>query len=104
MKKLIFCVSLIFLFLAVSGCSQYRKADILGKNAAQIQETYGTFDLVDASFVTTDSAYHGLGSGYLVKESRVGFLGTKPAEYFFIVFDKDGIAIDCYNGYHCNGG
>jgi len=104
MRKLSAFVILILLISMISGCSQYREADILGKNAAQIQETYGTFDLVDASFVTTDSAYHGLGSGYLVKESRVGFLGTKPAEYFFIVFDKDGIAIDCYNGYHCNGG
>ena len=88
----------------ISGCSQYWEADILGKNAAQIEETYGTFDLASASFVSTDSTYRGYGYGYLIRESYVGFLGTQPAKYFFIVFDENGIAVDCYNGYHCDGG
>ena len=104
MKRLILCFLALALLLCISGCAKYREKDILGKTVSQIQETYGTFDLMGVSFVTTDSTYRGIGSGYLVKESTVGFLGTSPAEYFFIVFDESGIAIDCYNGYHCNGG
>ena len=103
MRKFLLCF-LALLFLFVSGCSKYSESDFIGKTAAQIQEQYGAFDLPGASFVSTDSSYQGYGYGYLTKESQVGFLGTTPAEYYFIIFDENSIAVDCYTGYHCNGG
>ena len=95
---------LALLFLFASGCSKYSKSNFIGKTAAQIQEQYGAFDLPGASFVSIDSTYWGYGYGYIAKEPQVGFLGTTPAEYFFIVFDENSIAVDCYTGCHCNGG
>ena len=83
---------------------QIQRIRFYRKTAAQIQEQYGAFDLPGASFVSTDSSYQGYGYGYLTKESQVGFLGTTPAEYYFIIFDENSIAVDCYTGYHCNGG
>lgn len=99
----IFClVSL--LVLCLFGCANYAPRNFLGKTTAQIEKQYGTFDLPGAPFVSTDSTYRGFGYGYLTKQSQVGFLGTTPAEYFFIVFDENGIAVACYKGYHCDGG
>ena len=104
-RKLCGLLCVIFLFaLILSGCSKYRQANFIGKTADQIQEQYGAFDLNGTAFVATDSTYQGFGCGYLLKESRVGFLGTHPAEYFFIEFDENGVATACYEGYHCNGG
>ena len=104
-RKLCLLLCVVFLFaLALSGCSKYHKANIVGLSKEQVLSYYGDFDLNGAPFITTDSSYRGYGYGYLVKESRVGFLGTHPAEYFFIVFDSNGIATDCYKGHHLNGG
>lgn len=104
MKKLILFFLVLLIFLFASGCSKYRHSDFIGKTASQIQEQYGVFDLPGAAFITTDSSYRGYGYGYIVKESQVGFLGTTPAEYCFIVFDQNSTAVACYVGYHCNGG
>ena len=104
MKKLILFFLVLWIFLFACGCSKYSESDFIGKTAAQIQEQYGAFDLPGASFISTDSSYWGYGYGYLTKESQVGFLGTTPAEYYFIIFDENNIAVDCYSGYHCNGG
>ena len=103
MRKFLLCF-LALLFLFVSGCSKYSESNFIVKTAAQIQEQYGAFDLPGASFVSTDSSYRGYGYGYITQKSRVGFLGTTPSEYCFIVFDENGIAVGCYMGYHCNGG
>ena len=104
MRKQIFCGLLVFLLLIVCGCSNYRKTDILGKTAQQITAQYGEFSLVDVSFISKDSSYRGIGSGYTVRPSRVGFLETEPEVLYFIVFDKNGKASACYEGYHLNGG
>lgn len=103
MRKRIFCLLIALLLAALAGCAKYRRADFLGKTSAQIEAQYGQFD-IRGSFVSTDNKHRDYGCGYLIKESQVGFLGTTPAEYFFIVFNENGIATACYNGYHCNGG
>ena len=100
---LVLCVVFV-LALVFSGCSKYQTSKIIGLTKEQVQEHYGAFDLNGAPFITTDSSYRGYGYGYLIKESSVGYLGTHPAEYFFIVFDNNGIAIACYEGHHLNGG
>ena len=97
------CLVLILVFCC-SGCGKYDKSDFIGKTSAQIETQYGAFDVDNTAFVSTDSSYCGMGCGYLVKESRVGFLGTTPAEYFFVVFDKNGVAVDGYYGYISDGG
>lgn len=105
MKRTLCLLCLVSLLaLCLSGCAKYAPNHFLGKTSAQIEKQYGNYDLAGVSFVSTDSSYRGFGYGYLIKESQVGFLGTTPAEYFFIVFDENGIAVDCYKGYHCNGG
>ena len=94
---------ILLLMLCLSACSQYRRSDFLGKTSAQIESQYGKFDVI-GSFVSTDSKYRDFGYGYRIKESRVGFLGTSPAEYFVIIFDQNGFAVDCYEAYYCDGG
>ena len=93
----------LFLILCLSACSKYRRSYFVGKTSEQIESQYGKFDVV-GSFVSTDSKYRDFGYGYRIKESRVGFLGTSPAEYFVIIFDKNGLAVDCYEAYYCDGG
>lgn len=105
MKRILIILCLIvFLGLCVSGCAKYAPKDFLGLTSDQIEKQFGAFDLAGVSFISTDSTYRGFGSGYIIKERQVGFLGTTPAEYFFIVFDENGIAVGCYEGYHCDGG
>jgi len=104
MKKRILClIFAIFLFaLCFAGCGKYQKANFIGKTVQEITDQYGKFD-IKGPFITTDSQYQGYGFGYLLQESRVGFLGTTPAEYYFIEFDND-VAVACYKGWHQNGG
>ena len=104
MKKLAILIAIVLMISTVSGCSKYQKANIIGLTKVQVQERYGDFDLNGAPFMAKDGSYQGFGYGYLLQESHVGYLGTNPAVYFFIVFDKNDIAIDCYKGYHSNGG
>ena len=100
---LLLCVFFLFL-LMLSGCSKYHKANIIGLSKVQVQEYYGDFDLNGEPFIAKDGSYQGFGYGYLLQESYVGYLGTHPAVYFFIVFDSNDIATNCYEGYHSNGG
>ena len=104
MKKLALLLVIVLIISLFSGCSKYHKANIVGLTKEQVQAYYGDFDLNGEPFVSTDSSYRGFGYGYLIRESFVGYLGTYPAKYFFIVFDSNGIATDCYEGYHSNGG
>lgn len=104
MKKLAILISIVLIISIFSGCSKYNEKDFIGKTADEITAKYGEFDINGEPFVTTDSSYRGFGYGYLIRNSYVGFLGTEPAVYFFIVFNSNGIATNCYEGYHCNGG
>ena len=104
MKRRILCLALAVMLFALcfSGCGKYQKSNFIGKTAQEITAQYGEFDL-KGPFITTDSNYTGYGYGYLLRESRVGFLGTEPAVYYFIEFEN-GVAVACYKGWHQNGG
>ena len=104
MKKQLCCGLLVFLLIFMCSCSNYRKANILGKTARQITEQYGSFSLVDECFISVDSSHSGLGCAYSVRPSRKGFLDKVPEVFFVIEFDENGTAVNCYQGYHSNGG
>ena len=87
----------VLLSTVLSGCG-YDEEWIIGKTSVEIQEQYGTFYRVE---LLPDSRYEGY---YLIKEERVGYLGTYPEEYFVIRFDENGIAVDCYEELGGKGG
>ena len=101
-KIALLLIFVLLLSLCLTGCGKYREKDLIGKTAEEIQSQYGKFD-IQGPFITTDSKYRGYGYGYLLQESRVSFLGTSHAEYYFIEFE-DGIAVGCYKGWLLNGG
>ena len=104
MKKII----VLFLLLAVivslfSGCSEkYNEKDILGKSSAVIISEYGEFDFM-ASSAGEDGLYRNCRCGYTVKEPKVGFFGTSYEILFFIIFDDNGVAVGCEEGYRPGG-
>mgnify|MGYP006967157690 CR=1 FL=1 len=102
MKKWI--VLSLFLCLFLIGCSteNYCEADFLGRTSAQIVAEFGAFDCVGTQ-PDTDGLYRSTSCGYTIRETRAGFLGTDPEVLFFISFDENGIAVDCYEGYRPGG-
>jgi hypothetical protein len=90
--------------LLLGGCVKetYRESDFLGKTSAQIVAEFGEFDCV-GNHAGEDGLYRNTSCGYTIKEPRVGFLGTDPEVLFFIVFDNNGIAVRCYEGYRPGG-
>lgn len=94
---MLFCLLLV-------GCSEdkYRAADFIGKTAAQIEAEFGEFDCV-LNHAAADGIYRNTSCGYTIREPRVGFLGTDPEILFFITFDENGIAYQCYEGYRPGG-
>ena len=102
MKKWIACILLCGLLLAGCGKTKYRQADLLGKTSGQIVAQFGEFDCC-GNQADADGLYRSTSCGYTVKEPRVGFLGTDPEVLLFIVFDENGIAVRCYEGYRPGG-
>lgn len=97
---LLICFGMILSFV---GCSsQYDAEKFIGKTSAEIIREYGAFDctLLPAS---ADGLYRNCECGYIETEARAGFLGTSPEVLFFIVFDENGVAIDCERGYRPGG-
>ena len=91
------------MILSLVGCSlRYDANDFIGKTSADIIREYGVFDctLLPAS---ADGLYRNCECGYIETEARVGFLGLSAEVLFFIVFDENGIAIDCERGYRPGG-
>lgn len=91
------------MILSLVGCSlRYDANDFIGKTSTEIISKYGAFDctLLPAS---ADGLYKNCACGYIEKEARVNFLGTSPEVLFFIVFNENGIAIDCERGYRPGG-
>ena len=101
MKKQIVFILLFCLLLV--GCSEkkYDASDFVGKTSAQIIAEFGEFDC--GGHPGEDGMYRNTSCGYTIKEPRVGFLGTDPEVLFFIVFDNNGIAVRCYEGYRPGG-
>jgi hypothetical protein len=89
--------------LLLGGCVKetYRESDFLGKSGPQIVSEFGEFDC--GGHPDEDGLYRNTSCGYTIKEPRVSFLGTDPEVLFFIVFDNNGIAVRCYEGYRPGG-
>lgn len=102
MKKHI--VYILLLCLLLVGCSEkrYDAADFVGKTSAQIIAEFGEFDCVGTE-PGADGTYRNTSCGYTIRAPRVGFLGTDPEILFFIVFDENDIAVDCYEGHRPGG-
>ena len=104
MKKLILILlPCIILIAAIAGCGQkYTEEDLIGKTSAEIEAEYGKFDCVLMP-PGEDGIFRNCRCGYTIKEPRVGFLGTDPEVFFFIHFDKNGVAYECSEGYRPGG-
>ena len=105
---LIFIVSLLFVAI-VSTCAvmyfvprenrnEYDEAWIIGKTKDQIVEKYGDFESYftvedpDGSFCYNEGVY-------IVKPAEKRIWTTYPPIIFEILFNSDGIAYACYEGY-----
>ena len=102
MKKQIALTALLSLLLIGCSSEKYSEADFLGRSSAQIVAQFGEFDCTGRS-PDADGLYRSTSCGYTVREPRTGFLGTDPELLFFISFDENGVAFDCYEGYRPGG-
>ena len=104
-KKRIFIVFLLICCLLVlPSCteSKYQSADFLGKTSVEIEMAFGAFDCVGKQ-ADEDGLYRNTSCGYILSPARKGFLGTDPETIFFISFDENGIAFECYEGVRPGG-
>ncbi len=90
---------ILFVLIGVTGCreNKYDENEFIGKVSDEIEDEYGKFDCVTGE-ISLDGLYRNTSCGYTVKEPQKGFLGTSEEELFFIRFDEDGIAKECYYG------
>ena len=101
-KTFITTLVILFLICSLAGCSKYRRSDFIGKTSAQIVAEYGEFDCVGMP-AGSDGLYRNTRCGYILQEPRTGFLGTDPEVLFFIIFDENGVAVKCEEGYRPGG-
>ena len=94
MKRLILMICVLSLMTALLGCKAYDSSDFIGLTSDEIIEKFGEFDNVGMP-PSEDGLYRSCACGYVVTESRKGFLGTTPPELFVIHFDDSGIAYKC---------
>ena len=97
---------LLILVLLLSGCSKH-KYDIdwiIGKNSDEIVEKYGDFDTVSMPKSHIDGLYHNSSCSYVIKEKKVGYLGTTPEQLFTISFDENSFAKRCFEETGGKGG
>lgn len=64
---------------------------IIEKTSAEIETRYGEFYQCSMP-QSEDGLYRSCRCSLVIKERRVGFLGTSPAEVLSISFDENGIA------------
>ena len=104
MKKYIALVLICFFFgFVLAGCSQkYTASDMIGKTSSEIEEIYGEFDCVGVPR-SDDGLYKNTFCGYTIREKRPSFWDSIPEKLFFILFDGNGIAHECYEGYRPGG-
>ena len=95
MKKVTVLLTILStLFLFLNGCTAniYNEEWVIGKTPDEIMEEYGEpYGIYYYTDSTTPSDTI-LRIQYMTKEKRIGFLGTDPAEYFAIWFNRDGKA------------
>lgn len=88
-------ILILLLTLLLTSCTpshDYDEEWIIGKDAKQIVERYGSFDLMFAESIEEISNGS---AGYTIKEREPGFLQSKEEVLFMIEF-KDGIASGTY--------
>ena len=92
-----------FFLLSLAGCkAKYDEGAFLGKTSAQIEAEFGAFDCCGMP-AGANGLYQSTFCGYTVREPDAGFLGTAPEILFFITFDENGIARNCYASYRPGG-
>lgn len=90
------------LFLLTACAAPYREADFVGKTSQEIEEAYGPFECITMP-ASEDGRYRSCRCGYTVAKPWTGFWGTAPEKLFFILFDDNGIAVSCEEGYRPGG-
>lgn len=85
-----------------STTAHYNKKDIIGKRSDVILSEYGDFDF-STGRIDADGLYRNCKCGYTIKEKKTGFLGSSDEVLLFIIFDENGIAVQCEEGYRPGG-
>ena len=101
MKKIAFLLCVLLLLCGCSG-KKYRAEDFIGRSSGEIESIYGTFDCVGMP-PCTDGLYKNTRCGYTLRPAKQGLPDKEEELLFFILFDKDGIAVSCENGYRPGG-
>jgi len=96
MKKIIAFTLIMVLIMSFTSCTKpkYSEEDFIGLTSQEIIDKYGKFDIA-LNIPGEDGIYRNCRCGYIVKEEKVGYLGTTPPDYFMISFDSEGIAYEC---------
>jgi len=83
------------LLMSLAGCARHRYDEgwILGKTSAEVEARYGPF-AISGLDRDEDGRYRSCLCGYVIKEKRVGALGTDPEILFVIHFNAEGIAVE----------
>ena len=88
-----------FIMLLIEGCSvKYNIDDFVGKTSVEIISEFGSFDCTTMP-ADSDGLYRNCRCGYTIKGAQKNFLGTSEEILFFVVFDENGIAIECEEDY-----
>ena len=101
-------IAILLLVIVVICCSprlkplKYDEDWIIGKTSIEIVNKYGEFDC-ELMPVSEDGFFKKCRCGYTIKEPQTGYLGTSPEILYFITFDKNGVAIECTEGYRPGG-
>ncbi len=94
-KKTVLVILVCILFSALLvACSNYKYDDawIIGKNSAQIEEKYGSFDRRAVAY-DADGLLRNCRAGYVIEPSRKTWHGKTTEQLFCVYFDADGIAV-----------
>jgi len=104
MKKLLLLIIILCASISVTGCAAhpFEESDFIGKTSADITAGYGAFDCTSMP-IGDDGLYRSARCGYMIREPKTGLLGTSPELFFFIIFDENGIAVECETGYRPGG-
>lgn len=104
--KILLCVLIalalvgVLVYAIYSYIHRYDPDNFIGLTAEQIIKRHGEFD--GCHFWDSTETYR---TGvYVIKQKRVGYLGTYPEEYFIIHFDENGIAYECEHEMGGQGG
>ena len=97
MKKIIAFTLIMVLVMSFTSCTKpkYSEEDFIGLTSKEVIDKYGEFDISDGYPPDDDGVYRNACGGYIVKEEKVGYLGTTPPDYFVIYFDSEGIVYRC---------